>query len=66
MSEGNYELASLQYLNVRQVAELLGVHPRTVWRLVSSGDLPQPIKISAKVVRWRVADLEAHLAGTDR
>ena len=57
------QLAKLQQLNVRQVAELLGVHPRTVWRLVSSGDLPEPIRISAKVVRWRVVDLEDHLTG---
>ena len=54
-------LAKLQQLNVRQVADLLGVHPRTVWRLVSSGDLPKPIKIGPKIVRWRVADLESYL-----
>lgn len=56
-------LAKLQHLKVQEVAELLGVHRRTVWRLVSSGDLPEPIRISAKVVRWRVVDLEDHLTG---
>lgn len=66
MSARNDELANLRHLDVRQVAELLGVHPRTIWRLVSSGDLPAPNRIGPKIVRWRLADLEAHLAGTDR
>ena len=60
------QLAKLQQLNVRQVAELLGVHPRTVWRLVSSGDLPEPIHIGPKIVRWRLVDLEAHLGASRR
>lgn len=54
-------LNHLRYLDVKQVAELLGVHPRTVWRLVSTGDLPKPVKISTKIVRWRLSELQDHL-----
>ena len=36
-------------------AQLLGIRlcvsPRTVWRFVSTGQLPQPIKLSHKVTR---------------
>ena len=41
----------------------LGIHPRTVWRLVASGDLPQPIRIGSKTVRWRLADLNQRTHG---
>jgi excisionase family DNA binding protein len=60
------KLSSMRYLKVGEVAELIGVHPRTVWRLVSSGDLPEPIRIGPKIVRWRLADLATHLADLSR
>lgn len=48
-------------LNVHQVAELIGVHHRTVWRLAATGDIPSPIRISDRVVRWRLRDIEQFL-----
>ena len=56
------ELASVKLLDVRTVAKLLSVHQRTVWRLVASGELPQPIRLGTKTVRWRLSDLEEYLA----
>lgn len=44
-------------LSVRQVADLLGVHPRSVWRLAQTGDIPAPIRLSERVIRWRLTDL---------
>lgn len=44
-------------IDVTQVARILDVSTRTVWRLVSSGDLPQPIRFGRNV-RWRVSDIE--------
>ncbi len=55
--------AEAQLLTVREVAELLRVHPRSVWRAASAGDIPKPIRIGPKVVRWRLADLVAHIEG---
>ena len=34
------------------VAELLGISPRTVWRLLSAGKLPKPVRLG-RSVRWR-------------
>ena len=48
-------------LTVRQVGELLQVHPRTVWRLAAGGYMPRPITLSKKIVRWRLSDLEQFL-----
>lgn len=52
-------VAELQLLNVRQVATSLAIHTRSAWRLASlaeagHGDLPKPLRIGPKTVRWRL------------
>ncbi len=54
-------LKHVTLLDARRIAGLLGVHERTVWRLVSAGELPQPIRLGTKMVRWRLSDLESFL-----
>jgi excisionase family DNA binding protein len=49
-------------LRVEAVAEMLDVSTRTVWRLVSGGELPQPVAIG-KCRRWRLADVEQFVSG---
>lgn len=49
-------------LTVRQVAARLAIHPRSVWRLVAAGELPGPVKLSPRIVRWREADLQEFIA----
>ena len=42
------------YMNVSEVAEVLGVHRRTVWRLIRSGQLEaviNPLDRRAKLLR---------------
>lgn len=43
-------------IDVREVARILNVSPRTVWRLVSRGDLPPPGRFG-RSVRWRAEDI---------
>ncbi len=54
-------MAEVTLLTVRQVAELLGVHARSIWRLSQAGDIPAPIRLGERVVRWRLSDLREHL-----
>jgi excisionase family DNA binding protein len=54
-------MAEVTLLTVRQVAELLGVHIRSIWRLSQAGEIPAPIRIGERVVRWRLSDLRDHL-----
>lgn len=54
-------MADVAIVSVREVAELLGVNPRTVWRMAQTGDIPAPIRLSERVVRWRLSDLREHL-----
>ena len=48
------------YITIRDVADALKVHPRTVTRLAARGLLPQGVKIGG-VRRWRQRDVVEHL-----
>lgn len=52
------ESSPQRMIDVREVATILSVSTRSVWRLVSRGELPQPIRFGRNV-RWRCADIEA-------
>jgi len=44
----------------KQVAEVLGIHPRTVTRLVTEGRIPV-IRVGRTAVRFRLSDVLAAL-----
>ncbi len=53
-------------LTVREVAKVLGIHVRTVWRLAAmaemgEGNFPRPVRIGAKTIRWQRSALETYL-----
>jgi len=48
-------------LSVVQLAQLLGVSVRHVWRLRDAGSMPAPIKLG-KLIRWRKVAIERWLA----
>lgn len=52
---------NLQLLDVGQVAEILCLSERTVWRYSSAGKIPKPVKLARQVVRWKKADIDAYL-----
>ena len=41
-------------LSAREVAELLGVSQRHVWKLMASGRIPKPFRLG-RAVRWNYA-----------
>ena len=54
-------------LKAKDVARVLGVGERTVWRMASRaaagfGEFPGPIQIGRHVVRWRWQDIEKFLS----
>lgn len=61
MDELQVRKADVAVINVREVAELLGVNARTIWRMTQRGELPAPIRLGDRVVRWRLSDLREHL-----
>ncbi len=48
--------SELALMNVKGVAEILSISPRSIWRLVSAGKMPPPLKIGASC-RWRKNDI---------
>ncbi len=50
------------WLSIQEAADALGVNPRTIRRYIRSGRL-NPSRLSNKVVRIRLADLDRLLEG---
>jgi excisionase family DNA binding protein len=40
-----------------KVADLLGISKRTLWRLLSAGRLPEPVRLGS-IVRWNKDELQ--------
>ena len=43
-------------VSAEKAAELLGIGERSLWRGVSKGDVPKPVKLAGRTL-WRYADL---------
>ena len=56
-SKGTVE--QVQLLTVNEAARFCGISTRTMWRLVSTGDVPKPVSVGARLRRWKRLDLEA-------
>ena len=48
-------------LSAQMLAKRLAVSVRTLWRLRSTGKLPEPVRLGG-AVRWRAADIDAWVA----
>ena len=53
--------SQLLMLKASEVAEILSVSQRTLWRLLSTKKLPEPIRVGG-CPRWRKSDIEAWIA----
>ena len=51
-----------EMLSVRDVAALLKLSTRQVYKLVACGRMPQPLKVG-RSTRWRSADIAAWIDG---
>jgi predicted DNA-binding transcriptional regulator AlpA len=47
-----------EFISDKDVANRYGVSRTTVWRWASSGDFPQPRKLSPGCSRWAVHEIE--------
>jgi excisionase family DNA binding protein len=48
-------------LTAQEVAGRLSIGVRTLWRLVARGNMPQPVRFSRKLVRWKTADIDRYI-----
>ena len=49
------------FVTPKDLAFRLRVSIREIWRMIERGHLPQPIRFGRKIIRWRDADVLAHL-----
>jgi excisionase family DNA binding protein len=49
-----------ELLRVGEVAAMLAICERGVWRLVARAELPQPLKVG-RSARWRMQDVQAYI-----
>jgi predicted DNA-binding transcriptional regulator AlpA len=47
-------------ISAKQLARMLSLSPRTVWRLRSSQSLPKPVSVGSSI-RWKISDIKLFL-----
>lgn len=52
-------MSQIKLIRLPQVLELTGYSRATVYRLMNSGDFPLCVKLGARAVAWRYADVAA-------
>lgn len=58
-------LAHVQLLDAREVAKILCISMTTLWRYVKQGRIPQPMRLSPRMLRWRLRDIERFVGAED-
>lgn len=51
-----------QLLTDKEVAQLIGVSRSTVWRYLSNSEFPKRFRLSPRITRWRLSDVEHFIA----
>jgi prophage regulatory protein len=46
-------------IRLTDVCELLGVSRSTIYLLLANGDLPEPVRVGQKAVRWQIDAIDA-------
>ncbi|MET3135189.1 prophage regulatory protein [Oxalobacteraceae bacterium GrIS 1.11] len=54
---GNPTLPETGFLRQPQVLTFIPISKSTLWRRVSAGTFPAPVKLSRRVTAWRVEDV---------
>jgi excisionase family DNA binding protein len=49
-------------LNADEVAAMLNISERTLWRLLSAGKVPKPVRFG-RSTRWRLAEVREWIEG---
>jgi len=52
-------------LTVKDVAEILSIGVRTVWRWRALGKIPSPVRLTRQTLRWKASQLQAYLDKTE-
>lgn len=48
-------------INAEELSRIMDISERTLWRLLSGGKVPQPVRVGRNT-RWRLAEVEEWIA----
>ena len=51
-------------LTVKDVADILSIGVRTVWRWAAQGKIPRPIRLARNTLRWKASQLQEYMDKT--
>ena len=57
-SPDNPENRPTRFLRMSEVAERVGLHKRTIWRLIASESFPQPVPLGGRAVGFVESEIE--------
>ena len=60
------EITGRRIMRLREVCQFTGLGRSTIYAKVSAGGFPTPIRLGARSVGWRLADIDAWLAAPER
>jgi prophage regulatory protein len=60
------QIDSNSILRLKAVRALTGVSRSTIWRLCRRGEFPQPLKLTARLIGWRAAEVQQWLDSRER
>jgi excisionase family DNA binding protein len=61
MAAGRSRAVPLDLLTPREVARMLHISVKTLYRLVRAGTVPPPIRLTTRTARWRLEDIARFL-----
>lgn len=53
-------------MRIREVMETVGIGRATIYRLLSRGDFPKPLKLGERSIGWREDEIQNWIEGRDR
>ena len=59
-------LEQRRILRMPEVTKLVGLSRATIYAMVASGDFPPPLRLGNRSSGWRLVDVDAWLASSDR
>jgi excisionase family DNA binding protein len=54
-----------QLININQVCSMLAVSRGKIYRMIAAQEMPAPIKLGEKSIRWRLSTIEDFISQAD-
>lgn len=60
------ELVGRRILRLPEVCQVSGLSRATIYKKMAEGTFPTPLRLGTRSVGWRLSDLDAWIASTER